>query len=186
MVLPHYSCEKMSGCYNGDGDYYDVASISDCTCHDSCGACGYGSDPTGSTDCISCSDPTYEVNPVNEDGTGECVKIPKSGCYETEGDEASIADCTCHESCGACGYGSDPTGSTDCISACSNPTYEVNPVNEDGTGECVKIPKSGCYETEGDEASIADCVCHETCGACGYAESPTGIRDCLTCSDPTD
>ena len=120
----------MSGCYDED-----EASIAEeeCACHESCGACGYAEDPTGSNDCLYCSDPTYEVNPLYADGTGVCVK--SDGCYENEADDSSIADCTCHESCGACGYAEDPTGYDSCLT-CSDPTYEVNPVNSDGSGDC--------------------------------------------------
>ena len=43
-----------------------------------------------------------------------------------------------------------------------------------------KKVKANCFETEGGEP-IADCVCHETCGTCGYGTDPTGMLDCLTC-----
>jgi hypothetical protein len=118
------------GCYEDEGDEY---SISDCTCHESCGTCGYYWDPTGSDDCLTCSDPTFEVNPWYDDGTGVCVK--SDGCYEDEGDESSIAGCACHETCGVCGYAADPTASDDCLT-CSDPTFEVNPIYADGSGDC--------------------------------------------------
>jgi hypothetical protein len=73
---------------------------------------------------------------VYDDGSGHC-EIKADGCWEDEDDDLEDynSDCTCHESCGACGYNDDPTDYDDCLT-CSDPTFEVNPIYADGSGDC--------------------------------------------------
>jgi hypothetical protein len=106
-------------CYDSDEE-----AISDCTCSFSCGDCGYSADPVYYRDCLTCSNLSYELTVVYDDGTGHC-QTRKDGCYESYEAEEEISDCTCHESCGACGYSQDILrihDFDDCIT-CADPSY---------------------------------------------------------------
>lgn len=59
-----------SGCYE---DSHDQSSITGCSCHASCAACGYNDAPTGNEDCITCADAAHILTPVFDDGTGSCA-----------------------------------------------------------------------------------------------------------------
>merc|ERR1711998_463132 len=44
-----------------------------------------------------------------------------------------------------------------------------------------------CYEFSDDAGSqIQGCDCYETCGDCGYSDSPTDPTDCINCADGSD
>lgn len=115
---------SLKGCYNED-----YVKLSNCTCHSSCEACGYNDYPAKEFDCLSCADGS-NANPVHKDGTGHCGNL--KGCYNT--DHVTLANCTCHSSCEACGYYDYPIGKNDCISCADGST--VNPKYKDGTGSC--------------------------------------------------
>ena len=110
-------------------------------------------------------------------------KEVKAQCYEEEGGEP-IADCTCHESCGTCGYNYDPSYYWECITCAEGQGLELYPEYEDGTGECRVPGVQACYEYEGDTETIPDCECDNTCGTgCGYYDEPNGSYDCIDCID---
>lgn len=137
--------EVEDGCYAAPS-----AKLRDCACHDSCAACGYSANPSTRDSCITCSDPSADLVVKYLDGTGRCVSdseppdtpgneepsaIPDpdpfsdnvvetdmEGCYMTA--DFPISDCTCHESCKACGYGENPTAMTDCISCPEGTSFQ--------------------------------------------------------------
>ena len=51
---------------------YDYEDNEESTCHESCKSCGFGDDPSGENDCISCES-GKKLIPVYSDGTGRCV-----------------------------------------------------------------------------------------------------------------
>ena len=47
----------------------------------------------------------------------------------------------------------------------------------------ISTAADGCYDSPSATTPIADCVCHETCGQCGFYNWPTAENDCVTCAD---
>jgi hypothetical protein len=47
-------------CYDYDAEG-ETVEISDCTCHSSCGSCGYYDDPVEFDDCLTCSSSIFEL-----------------------------------------------------------------------------------------------------------------------------
>lgn len=136
--------------------------MSDCTCHESCGSCGYSEDPTGSDDCLTCSDPIYEFVPrgdvcMDDESVSDLYDYTCSfyndepelcGYYDTEDFMAIRECCVCR---GINDAGGDMTASA---------------------GSCVVDGMiHGCYGYPFDSIFEA-CECHESCGACGYYYDP--------------
>ena len=116
-----------------------------------------------------------------------------AGCWEESDADAPIDGCACDASCKACGYGTDPTGAADCIS-CKDDSFVFTMTDANdwaSAGTCVKtdsaLKAAGCYglATDVDPKDAASCSCDASCSACGYAPSPTGANNCLSCADPT-
>jgi len=167
--------------------------IADCTCHESCGTCGYNDEPIWDSECITCADGSgFELYPDYDDGTGYCRVPPNEACYEYEGAETPIEGCECDETCGTagCGYNDDPTSYDSCLDCIDSLVLSIQ--YEDGTGLC-RIPGPElCLEAVGDETPIEGCMCHETCGtSCGYTrypgdmfeEWPESDYDCMDCAE---
>jgi len=70
--------------------------------------------------------------------TSTSLTSPESGCFVAKGIQHQDSTCMCHPTCRACGYSSDPTSASDCVS-CSNTTLGLHPVYNDGTGTCTSI-----------------------------------------------
>jgi len=122
--------ERTPGCYLTEDA---TTPIDGCSCHESCDVCGYNADPSGAADCVTCQDASHSLTAIYTDGTGTCSPST-AGCYLTASLPA-LDDCTCHESCKACGYSGSPTGETDCAS-CANSAHVLTVVYTDGTGSC--------------------------------------------------
>ena len=195
IALLFASVKKVkANCYETEG----ADPIADCTCHESCGTCGYNFSPTWDSECITCADGQgLELYPEYDDGTGYCKVPGVQACYEYEGAETPIEGCECDITCGTagCGYtenedGDDPTYPWNCID-CADGLVLYN-TYEDGTGTC-RIPgPENCLAEVGDETPIEGCMCHETCGtSCGYnkfpgepfEEWPDYEYDCMDCPD---
>jgi len=161
--------------------------IEGCTCFDTCSKCGYSDDPTHALDCLQCKD-GLELTVLGAGNTGTCTPTHGRPCYSEVGGEP-IEDCTCHESCGSCGYGPSPTTANDCLSCLDQLTiFKIYP---NGTGMCLArpidepAPNSGCYwwpehyfdhNLDGHSViphaphpPLSNCRCHHTCADCGYA-----------------
>ena len=54
------------------------------------------------------------------------------------------------------------------------------------SGAIIEVTE-GCIEVPYAEYTMPDCVCHHSCGLCGYMISPPpdGPNHCATCKDPT-
>ena len=72
--------------------------------------------------------------------------VAATPCYGAPGAEEAIDGCTCHVSCGSCGYKADPTGYDNCIT-CKDGLVKTW-VWDDGTGTC-SIPDSACPTQSG-------------------------------------
>ena len=66
--------------------------------------------------------------------SAEVDRTWQKGCYDEN--KQIIPDCSCSQSCHACGFYDDPTDSNDCIE-CMNPNFEVRAEYSDGTGFCI-------------------------------------------------
>ncbi|XRB14789.1 hypothetical protein RI054_09g46290 [Pseudoscourfieldia marina] len=123
-------------------------TVPSCSCHPTCGTCGYTNDPTKAVDCITCADGSA-VKPVYADGTGYCGEPPTgSNCFVQP--EVALDNCKCHPTCGTCGYNNDPTKAVDCITCADGSA--VKPVYADGTGYCGEPPPGTSDDTSGGQA----------------------------------
>jgi len=173
------------GCYNAA-----LQRIPGCVCHSTCATCGYEDNPTGPSHCITCrSGQAVSESPYRLDGTGTCGRA-LSGCYDLFNNE--LQNCTCHDSCAACGYRDSPNEASDCIQCKGG--FPVQIVHKRtgshngwrflNSGTCNKPTAPGCYDAEAKK--VARCVCHESCTACGYNVDPTDMSRCISCVDGVD
>lgn len=136
----HEVTEEQGTCMNDDGSVLDG-----CTCHPSCGSCGYHVAaydafapcetcdwPATEFDCLTCRDGLVKIN-LFDDGTGSCVAPQTPQCFSEYGGEA-IDGCECFPACASCGYKDTPTGPDMCI-ACQQ-GLTLNARYDDGTGSC--------------------------------------------------
>jgi hypothetical protein len=73
-------------------------SLPNVTCHSSCKACGYSSQPTGKSDCIECND-GFTHYPIYGDNTGACIpkctpdsKSDQAATSDSKSDQAATSD----------------------------------------------------------------------------------------------
>ena len=169
--------------------------IPGCTCHPSCGTCGYTPDPTSEVDCVTCADPLLSVLPVFPDLTGVCRDLSDpSVVAATAAATCQIAltwdtllpipsldpACACASTCGpaGCGYYDCPSTPVDCIDCA--PGLILREIFEDGTGFC-QDPSVPVLDNQGESLCLAQkvdgsvepilpCDCDPSCKVCGYAQ----------------
>ena len=77
-----------------------------------------------------------------------------SECFSEEAGKA-VHNCSCHESCGSCGYRSSPTGPADCISCKQGYSFLSNGDNTTA-GECIPMGAYGWVNTQPQNTSAAE------------------------------